>query len=35
MFLPTTTWVLMTAYFGGNETAPQYMMIRVANIQYR
>jgi len=30
---PTPTWVLRTAYFGGDEEAPQDMHINVRNIQ--
>ena len=31
-WIPTTSWVLLTAYFGGNETAPHDIHIDVQNI---
>ncbi len=34
LFWPTPSWILRTAYFGGNETAPQDMAIQVRDIQY-
>jgi hypothetical protein len=34
MFWPTPSWILRTAYFGGNETAPHEMKIDVRDIQY-
>jgi hypothetical protein len=32
-FFPTPTWVLRTAYFGGDETAPHAMTLRVKEIR--
>jgi hypothetical protein len=33
MFFPTPTWVLKTAYFGGDETAPHDMQVFVRGIR--
>jgi len=32
---PTPTWILRTAYFGGDETAPHDMTVRVRSIRVR
>lgn len=34
-FFPTPTWVLRTAYFGGDEPAPHDMVVRVRSIRVR
>lgn len=34
-FLPQPTWILKTAYFGGDETAPHDIEVRARSISYR